>query len=171
MVSLMYFWVQIPNEIQVLRLSDTYRFINFVPTTVSVLWLIFLLKNYLNIKYLQRKGLEHANSSRFTSELYWFRVIYDFVAIGSVLIIFSILKSNESKLHDLVIKPPPSFINDEVATNKDNKVITSKLFKTIHKLNFNLPMGNNFIVFVIFLPMFLLEAKVYWFSKAVADER
>jgi hypothetical protein len=62
-----------------------------MPTNVAILWFVLIGKNIGNILWLKHKfGMEKANSSKVTGSLFWFRVAYDFIVIGGVLVLFSI---------------------------------------------------------------------------------
>jgi len=98
MVSLMYFWVQIPDYDTLDNFGEVYKYFTFIPTNVALLWLVLAGKNLSNALYLYYKyGKDKANGSGCTSNLYWSRVYYDFLVIGGSLIMFSLWINKEKQ--------------------------------------------------------------------------
>lgn len=124
-----------------LHWKDLIKFFNFIPVNVTILWMIFLLKFFINILYLKKfYGLRKANSSSATFGLYWVRVTYDLVMIGGALILFAALKKNAVKHHKVEINHLKKYM-----------------------------MGNDFTVFVIIVPLAIFELMIYWLCKLEAE--
>lgn len=108
-VSIMYFWIQIPNSEKVteedeeFKWHDFVKFFNFMPVPVTILWIVFLMKFFVNLMFLRKYfGLKKANSSNATFNLYWLRVFYDVVMIGGALVLFASLKNDLVATHEKV---------------------------------------------------------------------
>ena len=91
MVSLMYYWVNIPNDHVKLDWSMFGDFFTFIPGNVYIMWLVLACKNLGNTAFLACKyGKDKANRSIVTTNLFLFRVYYDVLIIGGSLMIINI---------------------------------------------------------------------------------
>jgi hypothetical protein len=162
-VSILYFWVQIPNTdvVDTKRKNWGYQFA-FVPTNVVILQVVMIGKNIGNIVFLKGKyGLEKANSSKVTNSLFWFRVTYDFLVIGGSIILFSIFKKDIHSHH------PEHSVHSELG----NRHHAAKAAEHAAMKHLHLMMGNDFIVWVIFVPFTILEISIGAFCKVPAEYR
>ena len=102
-VSVCYFWFKMPNNLRIEKWWEIHDFYNFVPYTVSIFWLVFWAKILICVGFLKAFfGKDKANRSSVTSDLFWFRGIYDFIVIGGVLIIVTWVLDNKKNVNEVM---------------------------------------------------------------------
>jgi len=139
------------------------KFVTFIPTNVTILWVVFVIKNFANVAFLIKVyGKEKANGSKVTTNLYLFRVYYDFIIIGGTSILFSLFRAEVLTKTQLDKIP---FVHDfQKLANDANKHGHGHDLKSIL-------MGNNFIVYIVVIPITFLEICVFYFCKVEAENR
>ena len=91
-ISLMWYWSKLLGDTPLSEFSE------FIPIRITVIWFVLFIKFFFDVFYLsQRFGSDKLNRSEVTSYLYWFRIWYDIIVLGGILVIFTYIWKHKSK--------------------------------------------------------------------------
>lgn len=89
--SVLWYWAKLSQD------ELIGRFYDFIPVRITVIWFILFVKFFFDIFYLTKRfGTDKLNRSEVTSYLFWFRIWYDIIFIGGILVVFTYIWKKKS---------------------------------------------------------------------------